>query len=115
MAMLGSKGMYKDSPKLERGEDGKMGVGHKKTAPEKEATAENGEVGGMPEHEVHSRHNLERHMMHARHEHEHHTHEKHGTSKEMLHEKHAKEHGDMLKKHNEELAAQTAGAEGGEE
>jgi hypothetical protein len=109
--IMGSKQMYKDSPRLEKNSDGKMGVSSKVTEATKEATAENGETGGMPEHETHSLHNLERHNLHAKHEHEHHVHEKHGGSKEHLHEKHAKEHHDMLKKHNEELAAHTEGEE----
>lgn len=110
MKFAGSKEMYKDSPKLARSADGKVGVSKGPSDDEKKSDEVDEGVDGMEKHEVHSRHNLERHMMHARHEHEHHAHEKHGSSKEMLHEKHAKEHGDMLKNHDKEL-----GSEGAEE
>ncbi len=118
MAFHGSKEMYKNSPKLERGEDGKMSV-HKKS---QEANSENPSEGheGEPVHvkneehqNMHARHNLERHMLHGKHEHEHAMHK--GGSKEAMHERHAKEHHNMLKSHNEELAGinENEGAEPG--
>ena len=104
----GSKEMYKNSPKLSRGEDGKMSVTDKK---QKEGGSEVPSAGEEGEHvtvkneeaeNMHARHNLARHMMHAKHEHEHATHK--GGSKEEIHERHAKEHHAMLKSHNEELS-----------
>ena len=106
--IMGSKEMYGHSPKLERGGDGKMSVTNKKQQEKGSEVSSAGEEG-EPVHveneeaeNMHSRHNLARHMLHAKHEHEHATHK--GGSKEEMHERHSKEHGAMLKSHNEELA-----------
>lgn len=106
---MGSKEMYGHSPKLERGEDGKMSVTNKKQQEKgSEAPSSNKDVG-EPQHvrneeaeNMTARHNLERHMLHGKHEHEHATHK--GGSKEEMHARHAKEHSAMLKSHNEELS-----------
>lgn len=107
MKMHGSKEMYANSPKFQRGEDGKMGVSKKSgpTEAEKVATEENGEVGGMPvhEHEMMGRHNLDRHMLHAKHEHEHAMHK--GEGKEEMHSRHHKEMGDLHKRHESEMGS----------
>lgn len=124
MKVMGSKKFYENSPKLERGADGKMGVQKKHQS---EANTEDPSAGhegepvhvkeesGEEAHDMHSRHNLERHMLHSRHEHEHHVHEKKGGHKMELHAKHAKEHGDMLKAHDKEMAGinENEGAEPG--
>lgn len=111
--MMSSKEMYAKSPKLSRGEDGKMGVHDK--SPEKNPAEGSGETEtdeakeGMPveANDVMARHNLDRHMMHAKHEHEHATHK--GGGKEEMHKRHMKEHNEMLKRHEVEMG------EGGEE
>lgn len=110
--MMSSKDMYAKSPHLARGEDGKMGVHDK--SPKKNPAEGSGETEadeakeGMPveAHEIMARHNLDRHMMHAKHEHEQAMHK--GGGKEEMHKRHLKEHGEMLKKHEAEL-----GGEGG--
>ena len=118
--MLGSKGMYKDSPKLERGEDGKMGVQKKHQSTKSTEDPSAGHEGEPvhvekenEEHEMHARHNMARHHLHAQHEMEHAMHK--GGSKEHMHAKHAKEHGDMLKAHDKEAAGinENEGAEPG--
>ncbi len=111
---MGSKEMYGHSPKLERGSDGKMSV----TKKSQEADSKDPSAGheGEPvhvkneEHEMHARHNLERHMLHGKHEHEHAAHK--GGSKEEMHGRHSKEHGAMLKSHSEELAGAMEAHEG---
>lgn len=122
MAFKNSKEMYANSPKLSRGEDGKMSVHKKEQESNGEADASAGHEGEpvqvkneeSEEHDMHARHNLDRHTMHARHEHEHAMH-KHGDKKEM-HARHGKEHGEMLKRHDSEMGsgrkdAMTKGAE----
>ncbi len=108
MAIHGSKEMYKNSPKLERGSDGKMSV-HKKE--QQEANAEDPSKGheGEPVHvkgeegeNMEARHNLARHLLHAKHEHEHAAHK--GGGKEEIHARHSKEHTEMLKNHDKEAA-----------
>lgn len=108
--MHGSKQMYKDSPRLSRGDDGKMSVSKKPTGAEKEAEKVNGQVEEMPvhEHEMSSRHNLDRHMMHAKHEHEHAAHK--GGDKHEMHERHHTEMKAMMKKHEDEMGSGRADA-----
>jgi len=104
------KRLYKDSPKMERGEDGHMGVtkrGDKENEAETAADAvQSGDDGiyvteGMPPH---VRHAHERRDMHNRHETEHsvHDHAKAGSKKEM-HGRHQKEMKDMHGRHEKEI------------
>lgn len=104
----GSKQMYKDSPKLERDEHGKMGVSKPAEQSGKDE-ADEGMSGEPVHHEVMARHNLERHLLHSKHEHEHAMH-KHGDKKEM-HKRHHEEHGEMLKKHDAEIGSGEEGEE----
>lgn len=118
MKRHGSKEMYANSPKLGRGEGGKVEVTKKPTAAEESAEKENGQVEEMPVHDEamgvppHARHVMERMDLHAKHQHEHHTHDhgKHGDKHEM-HERHMKEHRDMFKRHEKELASEDGGRE----
>jgi hypothetical protein len=99
-------------------EDGKISVTKKK----EEAKSEDPSAGheGEPvhvkdeEHQMHARHNLERHMLHGKHEHEHAQHA--GGDKAEMDDRHAKEHHNMLKSHDEQLAGinENEGAEPGE-
>lgn len=76
------KKMYKNSPKLARGEDGKMGV----TKGEKKAADVNSGTDGVPEHESHA---LE---MGHKHEKEHlELNQKHEKERHMLRSKHMKD------------------------
>lgn len=104
--MMGSKDIYKNSPKLSRGEDGKMGVKKPAAQSGEEETDEAKEGMPVEAQDTMARHNLDRHMMHTKHEHEHAMHK--GSDKKEMHARHAKEHGEMLKKHDAEF-----GAEGG--
>lgn len=96
-----SERMYKDSPKLERKEDGKMGVSKKKEAVDKEA-ADIADVPvdeeGMP---THARHIMERQAMYGRHEVEHSIHRE-GKDKKEVHDRHQKEIKALHKKHEGE-------------
>ena len=111
--MSRSEKMYKDSPKLERGEDGNMGV--KKPSP---ADAENmgtaggaipGTPGEMPvqahqaheRREMHHKHAHEHLQMHSRHELDHAGH-KEGDKSEM-HKRHEEELKGMHEKHHKEM------------
>lgn len=99
-----SKDMYKNSPHLSRGDDGKVGV-HQK---ESEANTEDASSGheGEPvhvkneEHEMKSKHAMERLTLHHKHEMEHHMHK--GGDKSELHKYHQKEMADMHKRHESE-------------
>ena len=83
MAKHGS--LYKDSPKLERNEDGDMKVGKKKTVGDDGSSAEDdGEVKNDP-------HEAERNSMYKRHEEE----------QAGMHERHKKDMKEMHKRHNE--------------
>lgn len=101
--MMGSKDLYKNSPKLERGENGKMGVSKKETpAPQSGSDEADAGEAGMPveKNDMQGRHNLDRHMMFAKHEHE------HATSKADKTEMHARHHTEikaMMKKHEDEM------------
>lgn len=122
--------VYKNSPKLERKDDGKMGVGKKMTPAEKETSEVSAGTAGM---EVHERHAVERretkhrhlkeHMdMHHRHEMEHGRHK--GDKKEMhkrhleelvsAHERHESEHKEMHARHEKDGGA-SQGSGGGQE
>ncbi len=62
-----SKRAYKNSPRLERKEDGKLGVSKKAKESEKEQAGTDGmEVNGSPEMDV--RHSKERLILHHKHE-----------------------------------------------
>ncbi len=72
MAEPRHKKMYKDSPKLERKEDGKMGV----SKAEKKSAETSSGTEGAPEHDqavmkLHQKHAKERMEMHHKHEKEH--------------------------------------------
>lgn len=116
----GSKDMYKDSPKLGKGADGKVSVNKGPTEAEKVANTENGQQGGQPVTEeampMPVRHASERHAMHAKHEMEHGMHDagKHGDKKEM-HARHEADHKAMNKKHGKEMAKAGDGAADGAE
>jgi hypothetical protein len=122
------KRMYKDSPKLERGEDGNMKSvkpsdkrGEEPTESEKEADKVQSGTDGMQMHESHA---ASRRSMHHRHLHEHtmmhHQHElehaHHKGDKASVHEKHEKEYADMHKRHHTEMKSlhKSHGKEGGE-
>lgn len=94
--------MYKDSPSMERNEEGKMDVKKKPAHKDDVKAGTEGEVReGIP---AHARHAIERMELHHKHQHEHHAHDhgKHGDKKEM-HERHEKEHRDMHKRHEKEM------------
>lgn len=108
-----SSKLYKDSPRTEHDEEGKVRV---VKPSDKEAQGAMGD--GEPKHDAQgskdgvpapARHMMERMEMHSKHEREHHTHDhgEHGEKKEM-HKRHEKEHADMHKRHDKEL---TAGAD----
>ncbi len=112
--MARSAVMYKDSPRLERGEDGKHSVkrGEEKkaapAAPDKEEKVADG-TDGMP---VETRHMHERRAMHHKHMGEHmglhHKHEmehSHGGEKAGMHERHETERAALHKEHHKELSA----------
>lgn len=90
--------MYKDSPTLERGEDGKMSKTKKKETPE-DASGKAVEQDGS----THARHAMERGIMHHRHEMEHAAHDMKGGDKKELHARHIKEMTDMHKRHEKEI------------
>lgn len=96
--------MYSKTPKMERGEEGKMKV----TRAEKESARTNDGTEGIPIHEdgisPHMRQAMERSMIHHRHETEHTMHDngKIGDKKDM-HVRHVKEVADMHKRHEKEL------------
>ena len=97
--------MYKNPPKMARGEDGKVKI----TKAEKESERTNAGTEGMPVHEegvsTHMRHAMERGMMHHRHETEHTMHDSGKTGdKKPMHERHIKERIDMHKRHEKDLS-----------
>lgn len=93
---------YKDSPKLERGEDGKMGVsrGEKKAEDIQTGTEGAQREPVHEDHEVSSRHTMDRMTMHHKHESEHMAHK--GDDKHEMHERHRDEHKAMHKRHEKE-------------
>ena len=108
-------GLYDESPTIKGEEEGKPKV-VKPTAKEKsDGQSEKAvEDEGFP---IHSRHAMERHAMHGRHEHEHSLHEhKHGMKgKEEMHGRHEKEMKEMHTRHEKESAAhEGSGKEAGE-
>lgn len=107
--------MYDEEPHMERDEHGKMGVKKKeKSHPEgkgkHETKADNLEV--HEGHEMHARHSMDRHMMHAKHEHEHMTHK--GGGKEEMHTRHEHEHKEMHTRHEKEHGATEGSKDVGE-
>lgn len=100
--------MYKDSPRLDRDEDGKMGIKKGPSEDEKKSSRTSDGTQGMEIHERHAserremkhRHIGEHLAMHHRHELEH-AHHKHG-SKELLHERHERELKEMHGRHESE-------------
>ena len=105
--------MYKDSPKIEKDEEGKLKVSKKSDAKEavdgEEAAGEPG-MEGM-KHEV--RHAAERRALHHKHMKEHmelhHKHEMehaaHKGDKKEMHTRHEKEHKEMHGRHEKEMEA----------
>lgn len=97
--------MYKESPKLERGENGKMDVVKSSRV---EADKEQAGIDGMKvsgDLPPHVRHATERRDMYNRHETEHAVHDNAGNSdKQEMYSRHLKEHGDMGKRHAKEYA-----------
>lgn len=102
---MSKHGMYDESPRMERGAEGKMEV---KKPKKKEQHAE-----GKKEHEsassglpTHVRHAHEREDMHRRHAVEHSTHDHgKGGSKVEMHGRHEKEMKDMHTRHEKEPGA----------
>lgn len=109
-----SSRMYKDSPKMSRGESGKMEV-KKPTKAEKVESgtegvlSEDAQEGALPPH---IRHASDRSDMHKRHEHEHmmHDHAGNGDKKDM-HERHHAEMKALHKMHEKEHGKGEAGKE----
>lgn len=102
-------GLYDESPSIAH-EEGKAKV-VKPT--KKEKSDGQGDKGVKSEgYPVHAKHSMERHMMHAKHEHEHAVHEhEHGMhGKEEMHGRHEKEMKDMHTRHEKEM-----GEHGGKE
>lgn len=104
-----SKDMYKNSPKIGKGADGKAAVEKGPTEAERVANTDNGQQGGQPVTEeampMPVRHASERNDLHAKHSQEHGMHDagKHGDKKEM-HARHEADHKAMHKKHEKEMA-----------
>jgi hypothetical protein len=96
-----AKKMYGHSPKMERDEDGKMGV--KKKAMEKDKGGEAEDQGTGESIPMMARHAMERNEAHHSREREHHMHDlgKHGDKKEM-HERHEKMMKEMHARHEKE-------------
>src|ERR1017187_8676058 len=102
--MAKSDRLYKDSPKLERGEDGDVGV-KKPSEADGEDMGTSGKEGEMPvavhhsaeRHELHHRHVHEALALHRRHETEHATHK---GDKKPLHKKHEAEHKELHDRHH---------------
>lgn len=121
--------MYKDSPRMERGESGDMEISRRKKD-ESDAEGEHMEQDGgnagteeaLPHHIRHAhermslkhRHLHEHAEMHSRHMHEHHMHDHHekGDKGEMhgrhhaemsaLHKQHENEHKEMMSRHDKD-------------
>ena len=101
------KALYGKSPKMERDEDGKMGV----KTPDAGENEEAGTEGAMHSGADHMTiaHAMERHAMHGRHEHEHMMADAKGDKdKKAMHAKHETEMHDMHARHEKELKAGTA-------
>lgn len=113
--MSKSEKLYKDSPKLERGEDGEMGVKKPSEADKENMGASGnplpGSSGEMPiemvhqgqRREMHHRHATEHLAMHHRQETEHAAHK--GGDKKKLHGHHEKEMMELHTKHHEEMVS----------
>ncbi len=106
----GSKDMYKGSPKIGKGANGKAAVEKGPTEAEKTANTENGQQGGEPVTEeampTPVRHMKAHHDLHAKHMQEHamHDHAKHGDKKEM-HSRHEAELKALHKMHEKQAMA----------
>ena len=107
--------MYGNSPKLAKGEDGKVKVTkNEKVNDGVDKVKENESHAGtaVPAHE---RHHMERMAMFHKHEHEHLTHDHaHAGDKSELHKRHQEEMKMMHKKHEKELAHEHSEEVGGE-
>lgn len=100
-----AKKMFGHSPKMERGEDGKMAI--KKEMATKEDDMKEGEDkdGSGQQLPVSVRHSMERHDMHHTMEREHHMHDMGGHgSKEEMHSRHEKMRKEMHARHEKEHA-----------
>lgn len=105
---MAKHGLYDSSPKMEHDEHGKVHVtkpAHKEGKEHKSDTSANLEV--HEDHEMHGHHSLERHLLHAKHEHEHAMHK--GGDKKEMHARHLKEHKEMHTRH--EKMGHTSGAQ----
>ena len=105
--------LYDETPEMKRDGEGKMGVKkkekeHKEGKEHKSDASADLEVHG----EMHARHSMDRHMMHAKHEHEHMTHK--GGSKEEMHTRHEHEHKEMHTRHEKEAGATEGSKDVGE-
>ena len=109
--------LYDESPAIEHDEKG----GTRVRKPTKEEVGPSSKEKGVKEESVHEqngeglpphvRHSMDRHHLHAKHEHEHATADHHGHSdKKAMHERHEKEFKEMHTRHEKEL-----GEHGGEE
>lgn len=108
-----SERMYKDSPKMERGDDGHVAVSKKKVETEEKEAGADGAIRSdsseaMP---AHVRHGMERRSMQERHETEHAVHDyaHDGDSKDEMHGRHAKEMNQMHKRHEKEAGEHSSG------
>lgn len=96
--------LYDKSPKMERGEDGKMAV--KKPEKKKESSEDKKEESAHTGLPAHARHAHERRDMHSRHEMEHSLHDNgSGGDKGEMYARHLKEHKDMHTRHQKEPGA----------
>ena len=108
--------MYKDSPRLDRSEDGEMEVSRKKGSVGGEHMEKHGGTAGTEEAiptnvrhhhermEMKHKHMHEHMQMHSRHEHEHMMSDHHGHPKSELHSRHHAEMTAMHKQHEKETA-----------
>ena len=107
---MGSKSskMYKDSPKLERDEDGNLGVTQRQEeSDETQAGTEGMAVGVRQAHDrrdMHHRHEMEHMALHHKHEREHMAHDiAKGGEKHEMHKRHEEEHKAMTDRHHHEM------------
>jgi hypothetical protein len=120
-----TKSLYKDSPKMGRDKDGKVGVmkgGEKSTEADQITSGADGATRDTTDRHaaerfsMHHEHVHERMKIHERHAMEHHRH-KGGDKKEMhgrhheelkgLHKEHEKQHKAMMERHDAELSGGT--------
>ena len=120
--MAGGKAsrMYKDSPRLDRGESGDMEITRSKGHNMEKAGGTAGTEEAMPHHvrhaherhAMHTKHVHEKMQMHGRHEQEHGMADHHGHDKAEMHKRHHAEHQVMHKQQEKEMADMQARHEG---